>query len=463
MLSIGYKEIDILREIMNFKIVDKNRITDNYDLSKTELSDIVKKLNNLLEWSKLNPLISKRGYILFNNERNEHKLRMDGIVKFKNSIRREMIYLFLLLSEKHFNITKFTLKLKLSEYDRKYVRRDIKTVLETLNIDYSEYREFKNPLEIIKRKIENFEMTRKNYIKNLLIKRFERGYLHKTKNYEENNIDVEELLFEIMEEELKIKDIKYIFRNFQNFYESYGKLFSVDEKYDFFTYFVLSLYNEKENVRKRITSKSVKMKEDKDYILLSEMLDKISKNENIRIYSYFRLKLYKLLLKKEKENFNMKNIKSREILYNSDISNEKATGEYVYQIAEETGNTEVPENIEKRKTILAIDMEYSEMVKSRKNIKTLFEIADIVETVNLENLNKKLNNSDNDDIEQVFLLSTGEVQNLIDNYSNIPIYFFRIGKENRFGRKIGKLKRRSDFKKQLDEINKMIMEYDKYK
>ena len=52
-------------------------------------------------------------------------------------------------------------------------------------------------------------MTRKNYIKNLLIKRFERGYLHKTKNYEENNIDVEELLFEIMEEELKIKDIKY--------------------------------------------------------------------------------------------------------------------------------------------------------------------------------------------------------------------------------------------------------------
>ena len=210
LLSIGYKEIDILREIMNFKIVDKNRITDNYDLSKTELSDIVKKLNNLLEWSKLNPLISKRGYILFNNERNEHKLRMDGIVKFKNSIRREMIYLFLLLSEKHFNITKFTLKLKLSEYDRKYVRRDIKTVLETLNIDYSEYREFKNPLEIIKRKIENFEMTRKNYIKNLLIKRFERGYLHKTKNYEENNIDVEELLFEIMEEELKIKDIKYI-------------------------------------------------------------------------------------------------------------------------------------------------------------------------------------------------------------------------------------------------------------
>ena len=50
LLSIGYKEIDILREIMNFKIVDKNRITDNYDLSKTELSDIVKKLNNLLEW-----------------------------------------------------------------------------------------------------------------------------------------------------------------------------------------------------------------------------------------------------------------------------------------------------------------------------------------------------------------------------------------------------------------------------
>ena len=63
LLSIGYKEIDILREIMNFKIVDKNRITDNYDLSKTELSDIVKKLNNLLEWSKLNPLIStKRVY-----------------------------------------------------------------------------------------------------------------------------------------------------------------------------------------------------------------------------------------------------------------------------------------------------------------------------------------------------------------------------------------------------------------
>lgn len=44
LLSIGYKEIDILREIMNFKIVDKNRITDNYDLSKTELSEYCQKV-----------------------------------------------------------------------------------------------------------------------------------------------------------------------------------------------------------------------------------------------------------------------------------------------------------------------------------------------------------------------------------------------------------------------------------
>lgn len=47
MYSIGYKEVDILWEIANFKIADKNMIMKNYNISKTELSDTLKKINNI--------------------------------------------------------------------------------------------------------------------------------------------------------------------------------------------------------------------------------------------------------------------------------------------------------------------------------------------------------------------------------------------------------------------------------
>ena len=149
------------------------------------------------------------------------------------------------------------------------------------------------------------------------------------------------LIFEIIKEELKIKDLKFIFHAFREFYVKYNKLFSVKEKYEIFIYFISNLYNEKENTRKRITSKNVKMKEYNDYKLLEEMLDKISENENRRIYSYFKLKLYRLLLKKEKMNFDITPKKSKEIFYNNTESlNIKIAEEYVYQIAEENSKIE---------------------------------------------------------------------------------------------------------------------------
>ncbi|RRD40183.1 hypothetical protein EII29_03530 [Leptotrichia sp. OH3620_COT-345] len=465
MLSIGYNEIDILWEITNFKIVNKEMIMSSYNLTKSGLSDVIKKINDILDWEGLNPLIDKKGYIFFNNDLSKKNFQIGEAVKFKNSIRKEIIYLFLLLSNRHFNMTKFTLRFQLKESSKKYVRIDLKSVLEELSIDYSEYRETKNPLEIIRRKIKNFELLRRKYLKNILIKRFEKAYFYEYMKYEEmdeHNIyetNPEKIMSEIIKEELKIKDIRFIFKKLQTFFRKYGKLFTINEKYDFFVYFILNLNNKKENMKKRITSKSVKLKESSDYKLLSETLDEISKNENVRIYSYFRLKLYKFLLKKEKENFNVKVNELKEKSYDEVVTGNNLTEEYVYQIAEETEKSREYKNSEKPKTLLVLDVEYSKMVKYERNIKDILKLVNIIEYSNVENLSEKINNDETKNYEQIFIISSGEIQNLIKNYSKIPIYFFRFNDEDKSGKKKGKLKRRVDFERQLSEVREMMTEY----
>ncbi|MDO5088173.1 MAG: hypothetical protein Q4D53_00145 [Leptotrichiaceae bacterium] len=438
---------------------------DSYNLTKSGLSDAIKKINDILDWEGMKPLIDKKGYIFFNNDLNKKNFQIEEAVKFKNSIRKEIMYLFLLLSDKHFNMTKFTLRFQLKESSKKYVRMDLKSVLEELNINYNEYREAKNPLEIMKRKIRNFELVRRKYLKNVLIKRFEKAYFYEYMKDEEigkQNIygsNPEKMMSEIIEEELKIKDIRFIFKRLRTFYRKYGKLFSINEKYDFFVYLILNLNNKKENVRKRITSKSVRLKENSDYKLLSETLDEISRNENIRIYSYFRLKLYKFLLKKEKENFNVKIYSSKEKSYNEIMLGNNPTEEYIYQIAEETEDDREFESIKRLKTLLVIDVEQNKMSKYEKNIKDILKLVNVTEHSNVENLSEKINSSKAKNYEQIFIISSGEIQNLVKNYSKIPIYFFRFSDEDKSGKKKGKLKRRVDFEKKFSGIRGMLLEY----
>ena len=89
--------------------------------------------------------------------------------------------------------------------------------------------------------------------------------------------------------------------------------------------------------------------------------------------------------------------------------------------------------------------------------------GNIIEVTDLGELLEKLNGKNEKNFEQVFLISKSEIQNMIKNYSDIPIYFFKINDKDRFGRKTGKLKRRTDSEKQLTEIRETITEYNRIK
>ena len=102
---------------------------------------------------------------------------------------------------------------------------------------------------------------------------------------------------EVIQEELEIKDLKYMYEQLEEFFYKYGRMNSKSEKYGFFTYLILNLRNEKINLRKRVTSSGVKLKKENNFKLLDDMLRKISEKEEIKIYSYFKFKLYKYLLK----------------------------------------------------------------------------------------------------------------------------------------------------------------------
>ena len=109
------------------------------------------------------------------------------------------------------------------------------------------------PAELIKIKINKFEKVRQEYVKNILLKRWERVY-----NGIASKPEIVEM--EVIQEELEIKHLKYMYEQLEEFFYKYGRMNSKSEKYGFFTYLILNLRNEKINLRKRVTSSGVKLK-----------------------------------------------------------------------------------------------------------------------------------------------------------------------------------------------------------
>ena len=148
---------------------------------------------------------------------------------------------------------------------------------------------------------------------------------------------------------------------------------SKSEKYGFFTYLILNLRNEKINLRKRVTSSGVKLKKENNFKLLDDMLRKISEKEKIKIYSYFKFKLYKYLLKKEKAN--------NEISYeNYEIADYRIAEDILkgnileYQVKETSVDVKKSEKI---KVAMVYDLENTEISKNIENLKKIPDLMDI--------------------------------------------------------------------------------------
>ena len=455
MLDFNYDEIELISKILNFKIVNKKDAFENKIITEKNFSEKLKTVNNMLNAEKLGQIVETKEYLFFFGKYDKKILKWKEVFKFLNSMRKEMIYLFLLISSKKFNIMRFGQKIWESNENRTTLKSDLRSVLNGLDIDYKKYMSADEPAELIKLKINKFEKVRQEYVKNILLKRWERVY-----NGIASKPEIIEM--EMFQEELGIKNLYYIYEVLEEFFNKYGRMNSKGERYDFFTYLLLNLKNEKINCRKRVTSLGVKLKEEENFRLLDEMLGKISETEDIKIYSYFKFKLYKYLLKKEKtnneisyENYETEDYKIAEVFL----------GENIEEYQEEKEVYWNNEKSEKLRVVMVYDLENTEISKNIEKLRKISELMDIREIYRFDEFKKEYSNLGNEEekdyFDQVLIVSNDEIQNTVINYSEKPINFLKLNDRESDGRKKSRFKKNAEFYNNLKIMDKMMKEYEK--
>ena len=455
MLDFNYDEIELISKILNFKIVNKKDAFENKIITEKNFSEKLKTVNNMLNAEKLGQIVETKEYLFFFGKYDKKVLKWKEVFKFLNSMRKEMIYLFLLISSKKFNIMRFGQKIWESNENRTTLKSDLRSVLNGLDIDYKKYMSADEPAELIKLKINKFEKVRQEYVKNILLKRWERVY-----NGIASKPEIIEM--EMFQEELGIKNLYYIYEVLEEFFNKYGRMKSKGERYDFFTYLLLNLKNEKINCRKRVTSLGVKLKEEENFRLLDEMLGKISETEDIKIYSYFKFKLYKYLLKKEKtnneisyENYETEDYKIAEVFL----------GENIEEYQEEKEVYWNNEKSEKLRVVMVYDLENTEISKNIEKLRKISELMDIREIYRFDEFKKEYSNLGNEEekdyFDQVLIVSNDEIQNTVINYSEKPINFLKLNDRESDGRKKSRFKKNAEFYNNLKIMDKMMKEYEK--
>ena len=455
MLDFNYDEIELISKILNFKIVNKKDAFENKIITEKNFSEKLKTVNNMLNAEKLGQIVETKEYLFFFGKYDKKVLKWKEVFKFLNSMRKEMIYLFLLISSKKFNIMRFGQKIWESNENRTTLKSDLRSVLNGLDIDYKKYMSADEPAELIKLKINKFEKVRQEYVKNILLKRWERVY-----NGIASKPEIIEM--EMFQEELGIKNLYYIYEVLEEFFNKYGRMNSKGERYDFFTYLLLNLKNEKINCRKRVTSLGVKLKEEENFRLLDEMLGKISETEDIKIYSYFKFKLYKYLLKKEKtnneisyENYETEDYKIAEVFL----------GENIEEYQEEKEVYWNNEKSEKLRVVMVYDLENTEISKNIEKLRKISELMDIREIYRFDEFKKEYSNLGNEEekdyFDQVLIVSNDEIQNTVINYSEKPINFLKLNDRESDGRKKSRFKKNAEFYNDLKIIDDMMKEYEK--
>ena len=455
MLDFNYDEIELISKILNFKIINKKEAFENKIITEKNFSEKLNTVNHMLNAEKLGQIVETKENFFYFGKYDKKILKWKEIFKFVNSMRKEIIYLFLLISSKKFNIMRFGQKIWESNENRTTLKSDLRSILNDLDIDYKKYMSSEAPAELIKLKINKFEKVRQEYVRNILLKRWERVY-----NGIASKPEIIEM--EMFQEELGIKNLYYIYEVLEEFFNKYGRMNSKGERYDFFTYLLLNLKNEKINCRKRVTSSGVRLKEDENFRLLDEMLGKISETEDIKIYSYFKFKLYKYLLKKEKTN--------NEISYgNYETEDYKIAevflGENIEEYQEEKEVYWNNEKSEKLRVVMVYDLENTEISKNIEKLRKISELMDIREIYRFDEFKKEYSNLGNEEekdyFDQVLIVSNDEIQNTVINYSEKPINFLKLNDRESDGRKKSRFKKNAEFYNNLKIMDKMMKEYEK--
>ncbi|AMD95016.1 hypothetical protein [Leptotrichia sp. oral taxon 847] len=455
-MKLDLEEKDLLREIINFKIVSKRDIESRYNFR--QLKYILMKINDVLKEINAEVVYSNYSYVYYFGSYNEKIFKLESEEKkLKRTYRRELIELFLLFSDKKLSIYRIIKKLNLKEDEKNKIKSDVQKVLFKYGISYEEYKDSINIKELFRNKGYKLNKIRREFLEEILLKRL--------KN-EKNDIYSENFYIKNLELTLDIKNIKYIQRKIFLYLEENSSINSMKEKYKILTKFLMDLKSQRYEMEKEV---SVENGMEEKYFT---MIKKILKKENIKFYPKIVKDLYKNLKTKSKKEKSVIEDINKKI---KELSLKENSGIELYEIEEKRKmhNDEefidrkikkiyVPkEEIKRIKTIVLMDIEENNIMRIFNEIWKISGFLEIVEVFNLSEFKKNINKTEKR-YEQIIIISTSSRINDIKNFSKIPIYLLNIENLKTFttpvARKYYLIKKVMELRNTIEEYRKLTNE-----
>ena len=464
-MGLDFNESDILKDILNFKIVNRKKLEEKYGFKI--IDRMIKHINEFLCKNDNGIIHKSKNYLYYFGKYYESLFKInDRDINMRMSFRRELITLILLLGKEKLNIYKFNKQIRRNEQNTKNIQNDLKQILKTYNIKHLEYIKTANIEKLFKSKNYDLKELRENYLREILMRRMEKIYIGKS-TYQEN------FYFKILQEILEIKNIKYIKRLLFLYIDQFTDIISMYEKYSILTYFILNMKSTDIKFKYRLK----KTDENKEFFI---MMDKISKREKLKIDCKFMTLFYKklhrkkrkpekilseinkaIMIEKNQETFGIKKVETRK---------GKEEGVEVYSIAETSVNFENKDLLNKKllkkyihldetvkiRTLVLVDVEENQILKSFNKVMKFFNFLEVVKVEHLNNF-KKVITKNNTGYEQVLIISNSKFLNTIRNFSDIPIFNFVLGKEK------GTLQSRTNILKQMIYLRRMMFQYLEFK
>ena len=464
-MGLDFNESDILKDILNFKIVNRKKLEEKYGFKI--IDRMIKHINEFLCKNDNGIIHKSKNYLYYFGKYYESLFKInDRDINMRMSFRRELITLILLLGKEKLNIYKFNKQIRRNEQNTKNIQNDLKQILKTYNIKHLEYIRTANIEKLFKNKNYDLKELRENYLREILMRRMEKIYIGKS-TYQEN------FYFKILQEILEIKNIKYIKRLLFLYIDQFTDIISMYEKYSILTYFILNMKSTDIKFKYRLK----KTDENEEFFI---MMDKISKREKLKIDYKFMTLFYKklhrkkrkpekilseinkaIMIEKNQETFGIKKVETRK---------GKEEGVEVYSIAETSVNFENKDLLNKKllkkyihldettkiRTLVLVDVEENQILKSFNKVMKFFNFLEVVKVEHLNNF-KKVITKNNTGYEQVLIISNSKFLNTIRNFSDIPIFNFVLGKEK------GTLQSRTNILKQMIYLRRMMFQYLEFK
>ncbi len=464
-MGLDFNESDILKDILNFKIVNRKKLEEKYGFKI--IDRMIKHINEFLCKNDNGIIHKSKNYLYYFGKYYESLFKInDRDINMRMSFRRELITLILLLGKEKLNIYKFNKQIRRNEQNTKNIQNDLKQILKTYNIKHLEYIRTANLEKLFESKNYDLKELRENYLREILMRRMEKIYIGKS-TYQEN------FYFKILQEILEIKNIKYIKRLLFLYIDQFTDIISMYEKYSILTYFILNMKSTDIKFKYRLK----KTDENEEFFI---MMDKISKREKLKIDCKFMTLFYKklhrkkrkpekilseinkaIMIEKNQETFGIKKVETRK---------GKEEGVEVYSIAETSVNFENKDLLNKKllkkyihldetvkiRTLVLVDVEENQILKSFNKVMKFFNFLEVVKVEHLNNF-KKVITRNNTGYEQVLIISNSKFLNTIRNFSDIPIFNFVLGKEK------GTLQSRTNILKQMIYLRRMMFQYLEFK